>query len=95
LLYLGAKERKGPEKEGIRVWRVISKNMAVLAREPRGPVDATCHPVLRDIVFDPRTYIKCMYGCSTWGKSWICPSAPGGAETVGSQGCALPAIRRP
>jgi len=30
-----------------------------------------------DVVVDPRTYIKCMYGCDTWGKNWTCPSAPG------------------
>jgi predicted metal-binding protein len=30
-----------------------------------------------DIVIDPRTLIKCMFGCDTWGKHWTCPSAPG------------------
>jgi len=30
-----------------------------------------------DIVIDPRTYLKCMYGCDTWGHNWTCPSAPG------------------
>jgi predicted metal-binding protein len=29
------------------------------------------------IVLDPRTYLKCMYGCKDWGKNWTCPSAPG------------------
>ena len=29
-----------------------------------------------DIIIDPRTFLKCMYGCSTWGKNWTCPSAP-------------------
>ncbi|MDO4739383.1 MAG: DUF2284 domain-containing protein [Eubacteriales bacterium] len=29
------------------------------------------------IVFDPRTLLKCMYGCSDWGKSHTCPSRPG------------------
>jgi predicted metal-binding protein len=48
---------------------------AVLARE-LGAVDAVIIDI-QDVVFDPRTYLKCMYGCSTWGKSWICPSAPG------------------
>lgn len=28
-----------------------------------------------DIVFDPRTIIKCMFGCSDWGKGLTCPSA--------------------
>jgi len=32
---------------------------------------------INDIVFDPRTYIKCMYGCSDWGKGLTCPSRPG------------------
>ena len=31
---------------------------------------------VKDIVFDPRTLLKCMYGCEEWGKSWTCPSAP-------------------
>ncbi len=29
---------------------------------------------INDIVFDPRTLLKCMYGCSDWGKRWTCPS---------------------
>jgi predicted metal-binding protein len=32
---------------------------------------------LDDIVFDPRTLIKCMYGCDDWGKGHTCPSRPG------------------
>ncbi len=46
-----------------------------LARD-LGAVDALVIDA-HDIVFDPRTYLKCMYGCSTWGKCWVCPSAPG------------------
>jgi predicted metal-binding protein len=30
-----------------------------------------------DIVFDPRTLIKCMFGCSSWGIEHTCPSRPG------------------
>ena len=30
-----------------------------------------------DIVFDPRTLLKCMFGCSDWGKGHTCPSRPG------------------
>lgn len=30
-----------------------------------------------DIVFDSRTYLKCMYGCTGWNNSWVCPSAHG------------------
>ena len=30
-----------------------------------------------DIVFDPRTLLKCMFGCSDWGKLHTCPSRPG------------------
>lgn len=30
-----------------------------------------------DIVFDPRTLIKCMFGCKDWGKGNTCPSRPG------------------
>jgi predicted metal-binding protein len=31
-----------------------------------------------DIVFDPRPLLKCMYGCSDWGKRWTCPSSAKG-----------------
>ncbi|MBM4248052.1 MAG: DUF2284 domain-containing protein [Euryarchaeota archaeon] len=30
-----------------------------------------------EVVLDPRTYLKCMYGCKDWGRNWTCPSAPG------------------
>ncbi|MFY9568474.1 MAG: DUF2284 domain-containing protein [Acetivibrionales bacterium] len=30
-----------------------------------------------DIEFDPRTLLKCMFGCNTWGKGHTCPSRPG------------------
>ncbi len=30
-----------------------------------------------EIVFDPRTILKCMFGCSDWGKGPTCPSRPG------------------
>lgn len=30
-----------------------------------------------DICFDSRTLLKCMYGCSDWGKNHTCPSRPG------------------
>lgn len=30
-----------------------------------------------DIVFDSRTILKCMYGCSDWGFGNTCPSRPG------------------
>ncbi len=29
---------------------------------------------IEDIEFDPRTILKCMYGCSDWGKGNTCPS---------------------
>ncbi len=29
-----------------------------------------------DIAFDSRTILKCMYGCSDWGKNHTCPSRP-------------------
>jgi len=32
---------------------------------------------IQDIVFDPRTLLKCMFGCSDWGKGNTCPSRPG------------------
>lgn len=30
-----------------------------------------------DIVFDGRTILKCMFGCSDWGKGCTCPSKDG------------------
>jgi len=30
-----------------------------------------------EIVFDGRTILKCMYGCSDWGKGCTCPSRAG------------------
>lgn len=30
-----------------------------------------------DIVFDPRTIIKCMFGCADWNKGLTCPSRQG------------------
>jgi predicted metal-binding protein len=30
-----------------------------------------------DIVFEPRTILKCMFGCSDWGKGPTCPSRAG------------------
>jgi predicted metal-binding protein len=32
---------------------------------------------IADIVFDPRTLLKCMYGCDDWGCGLTCPSRPG------------------
>ncbi len=32
---------------------------------------------ISDIVFDPRTILKCMFGCTDWGKGPTCPSRPG------------------
>jgi len=30
-----------------------------------------------EIVFDDRTILKCMFGCSSWGKACTCPSRAG------------------
>lgn len=32
---------------------------------------------IEDIEFDERTILKCMFGCSDWGKGHTCPSRPG------------------
>ena len=34
-----------------------------------------------DIVFDGRALLKCMFGCSDWGKGCTCPSRPGALAT--------------
>jgi predicted metal-binding protein len=31
---------------------------------------------INDIEFDSRTILKCMFGCSDWGKGHTCPSRP-------------------
>ena len=33
-----------------------------------------------DIVFDPRSLLKCMYGCRDWGTRWTCPSSSKGLK---------------
>jgi predicted metal-binding protein len=43
-----------------------------LARE-LGADDAVVFSI-DDIVFDPRTLLKCMFGCADWGKGLTCPS---------------------
>lgn len=32
---------------------------------------------IKDLVFDYRTILKCLYGCEDWGKGHTCPSRPG------------------
>ncbi len=27
----------------------------------------------KQIVFDPRSFLKCRFGCNRWGKFWTCP----------------------
>ncbi|MDJ0913824.1 MAG: DUF2284 domain-containing protein [Desulfobacterales bacterium] len=27
----------------------------------------------QQIVFDPRSYLKCRFGCNRWGQYWTCP----------------------
>jgi len=34
-----------------------------------------------DIVFDSRALLKCMFGCSDWGKGCTCPSREGSLST--------------
>lgn len=41
-----------------------------------GAVSAVAFEV-EDIVFDPRTILKCMFGCADWGRGHTCPSRPG------------------
>ena len=36
--------------------------------------------VLSDIAFDERTLMKCMFGCSDWGKALTCPSRKGNVD---------------
>lgn len=27
----------------------------------------------QDVVFDPRSFLKCRFGCNRWGRYWTCP----------------------
>ena len=27
----------------------------------------------KDIIFDPRSFLKCRFGCNRWGRYWTCP----------------------
>ena len=27
----------------------------------------------KDVVFDPRSFLKCRFGCNRWGHYWTCP----------------------
>jgi predicted metal-binding protein len=42
----------------------------------KGAIDALIIKA-KDIVLDPRTMLKCRFGCPGWGHNWTCPSAPG------------------
>ncbi len=37
-----------------------------------GAIEAKLVPTER-IVFDDRSFLKCRFGCSRWGKYWTCP----------------------
>jgi len=39
--------------------------------------DDAVHFGIEDIVFDPRTILKCAFGCADWGFGHTCPSRPG------------------
>ncbi len=41
-----------------------------------GAIDAV-EFTISDIAFDSRTLLKCMFGCTDWGKCHVCPSRPG------------------
>lgn len=51
----------------------------LLARQ-KGALDAVLIE-RRNIILDPRTILKCQFGCTGWRHNWTCPSAPG-AVTV-------------
>ncbi len=53
-----------------------SKEQLIQLAQKLGAVDAVVFQIT-DIVFDPRTLIKCMFGCLDYGKGPTCPSRPG------------------
>ncbi|MCR4434734.1 MAG: DUF2284 domain-containing protein [Clostridiales bacterium] len=48
---------------------------------------------ISDIEFDPRTILKCMFGCSDWGKGHTCPSRPN-SPSVAEKTSSKTGIRR-
>jgi len=52
-----------------------SKEQLLQLARKLGAVDAVVFEIT-DIVFDPRTLIKCMFGCLDYGKGPTCPSRP-------------------
>ena len=55
--------------------QILSDRYCTLARE-MGAADAVPFSI-SDICFDSRTLLKCMYGCTDWGKNHTCPSRGG------------------
>lgn len=53
----------------------MEKNYYVDEAIKLGAVDAVLFSI-EDIEFDSRTILKCMFGCSDWGKGNTCPSRP-------------------
>lgn len=51
-----------------------AKSYIAMAEE-MGAADAVVFRA-EDICWDSRTLLKCMYGCSDWGKNHTCPSRP-------------------
>lgn len=53
----------------------MDKNYYVNKALELGADDAVVFSI-EDIEFDSRTILKCMFGCSDWGKGNTCPSRP-------------------
>ena len=45
---------------------LIDKSIEQGASEAK-PIDTD------QIIFDPRSYLKCRFGCNRWGRYWTCP----------------------
>ena len=52
----------------------VGNNLAPLIEKAyeMGAVDAKIIPA-EQIVFDPRSHLKCRFGCNRWGRYWTCP----------------------
>ena len=58
-------------------WVILMKYDKYIALAlQRGAADAVEFDI-NQIVFDSRTLLKCMFGCSDWGYGHTCPSRPG------------------
>jgi predicted metal-binding protein len=60
-----------------RILEMLSKVEKYINMAKRPGVEHVVAVTPNEIVFDSRTLLKCMFGCSDWGKGCTCPSREG------------------